>query len=41
MDHKQIPLLVLPPKGKATCPWMTTVVDDGTRALPCSAGPWP
>ncbi|MFI5773657.1 Mu transposase C-terminal domain-containing protein [Streptomyces sp. NPDC051658] len=33
MDHKQIPLLVLPPKGKAVCPWMTTVVDDGTRAL--------
>lgn len=33
MDHKQIPLLVLPPKGPAVCPWMTTVVDDGTRAL--------
>ncbi|WP_331747611.1 Mu transposase C-terminal domain-containing protein (plasmid) [Streptomyces sp. NBC_00853] len=33
MDHKQIPLVVLPPKGKAICPWMTTVVDDGTRAL--------
>ena len=33
MDHKQIPLVVLPPKGSAVCPWMTTVVDDGTRAL--------
>ncbi|WP_331718491.1 Mu transposase C-terminal domain-containing protein [Streptomyces virginiae] len=33
MDHKQLPLVVLPPKGKAICPWMTTVVDDGTRAL--------
>ncbi|MEU1485799.1 Mu transposase C-terminal domain-containing protein [Streptomyces sp. NPDC005752] len=33
MDHKQIPLVVLPPKGKAICPWITTVVDDGTRAL--------
>ncbi|MFC8898523.1 Mu transposase C-terminal domain-containing protein [Streptomyces cinereoruber] len=33
MDHKQLPLLVLPPKGKALAPWLTTVVDDGTRAL--------
>lgn len=33
MDHKQLPLLVLPPKGKAIAPWLTTVVDDGTRAL--------
>ncbi|MFE7235933.1 Mu transposase C-terminal domain-containing protein [Streptomyces sp. NPDC057596] len=33
MDHKQLPLVVLPPKGKAICPWLTTVVDDGTRAL--------
>ncbi|WP_314250696.1 DDE-type integrase/transposase/recombinase [Streptomyces sp. DSM 40907] len=33
MDHKQLPLVVLPPKGKAICPWMTTVIDDGTRAL--------
>jgi len=33
MDHKQLPLLVLPPKGKAVCPWVTTIVDDGTRAL--------
>lgn len=33
MDHKQLPVLVLPPKGKALAPWLTTVVDDGTRAL--------
>ncbi|MFF1419881.1 Mu transposase C-terminal domain-containing protein [Streptomyces sp. NPDC058280] len=33
MDHKQLPILVLPPKGKALAPWLTTVVDDGTRAL--------
>ncbi|QEU83500.1 DDE-type integrase/transposase/recombinase [Streptomyces viridosporus] len=33
MDHKQLPLLVVPPKGKALAPWLTTVVDDGTRAL--------
>lgn len=33
MDHKQVPLVVLPPKGAAVRPWMTTVVDDGTRAL--------
>ncbi|MFF8035843.1 transposase [Streptomyces sp. NPDC016626] len=33
MDHKQLPLLVLPPKGKALAPWLTTVVNDVTRAL--------
>ncbi|MEU7159190.1 hypothetical protein AB0A98_22540 [Streptomyces chrestomyceticus] len=33
MDHKQLPLLVLPPEGKALAPWLTTAVDDGTRAL--------
>lgn len=33
MDHKQLPILVLPPKGKPLAPWMTTVVDDGTRVL--------
>lgn len=33
MDHKQLPILVLPPKGAALSPWLTTVVDDGTRAL--------
>lgn len=38
MDHKQLPLLVLPPKGKALAPWLTTVVDDAAPG-PCSAGP--
>ncbi|WP_204366788.1 integrase core domain-containing protein [Nocardiopsis kunsanensis] len=33
LDHKQIPILVLPPRGAALCPWMTTIVDDATRAL--------
>ncbi|MER7669629.1 Mu transposase C-terminal domain-containing protein [Kitasatospora sp. NPDC096128] len=33
MDHKQLPLLVLPPKGRPIMPWLTTVVDDGTRGL--------
>ncbi|MEV0399432.1 transposase family protein [Actinoallomurus sp. NPDC050550] len=33
MDHKQLPILVLPPRGPALCPWLTSVVDDGTRAL--------
>jgi len=32
-DHKQLPILVLPPRGPAVKPWLTTVVDDGTRAL--------
>jgi putative transposase len=33
LDHKQLPVLVLPPRGPAVCPWLTTVVDDGTRVL--------
>ncbi|MFF2313028.1 hypothetical protein ACFVVJ_16775 [Streptomyces albidoflavus] len=33
MDHTQLPILVLPPKGKALAPWLTTVVGDSTRAL--------
>lgn len=34
MDHKQVPILVLPKRGMtACCPWLTTVLDDGTRAL--------
>ncbi|MES0838372.1 Mu transposase C-terminal domain-containing protein [Nocardiopsis tropica] len=33
MDHKQLPILVLPPRGGAVSPWMTTVLDEGTRAL--------
>ncbi|MBN1174856.1 MAG: Mu transposase C-terminal domain-containing protein [Micromonosporaceae bacterium] len=33
LDHKQLPILVLPLRGRAVCPWLTSVVDDGTRAL--------
>ena len=33
MDHKQLPILVLPPRGPAVCPWLTSVIDDGTRVL--------
>lgn len=33
MDHKNLPVLVLPPRGPAVTPWLTTIVDDGTRAL--------
>jgi hypothetical protein len=33
MDHKQLPILVMPPRGAACCPWLTTVIDDATRAL--------
>jgi putative transposase len=33
MDHKQLPVLVMPPRGAACCPWLTTVVDDATRVL--------
>jgi len=33
MDHKQLPILVMPPRGAACCPWVTTVVDDATRVL--------
>jgi len=32
-DHKELPILVLPPRGSAVKPWLTTIVDDGTRAL--------
>lgn len=32
-DHKQLPILVLPPRGGAVRPWMTTIVDEATRAL--------
>lgn len=32
-DHKQLPILVMPPRGGAVRPWMTTVLDDATRAL--------
>jgi putative transposase len=32
-DHKQLPVLAAPPRGPAVLPWMTTVIDDGTRTL--------
>ena len=33
MDHKQLPILVMPPRGAAWCPWLTSVIDDATRVL--------
>lgn len=33
MDHKELPILVLPRRGRAVKPWLTSVVDDGTRSL--------
>ena len=33
LDHKQLPVLVLPPRGPAVCPWPTSIIDDCTRAL--------
>jgi putative transposase len=33
MDHKLLPILVRPPRGRAVCPWLTSIVDDGTRGL--------
>lgn len=34
MDHKDLPIVVLPQRGLTACrPWVTTIVDDGTRAL--------
>lgn len=33
LDHKDLPILVLPPRGPAVRPWLTSVVDDGTRTL--------
>lgn len=33
MDHKLLPILVRPPRGPAVCPWLTSVLDDGTRAM--------
>ncbi len=33
MDHKQLPILVTPPRGAACCPWLTSVIDDATRLL--------
>jgi putative transposase len=33
LDHKELPILLLPRRGRAVKPWLTSVVDDGTRAL--------
>jgi putative transposase len=33
LDHKQLPILLLPRRGGAVQPWLTSVIDDGTRAL--------
>lgn len=32
-DHKDLPILVLPPRGKAARPWLTAFTDAGTRAI--------
>ena len=32
-DHKNLPILVLPPRGPATTPWVTMFVDDATRII--------
>jgi putative transposase len=33
MDHKELPILALPPRGPAAKPWLTSIVDAGTRVL--------
>ncbi|MGC4832205.1 Mu transposase C-terminal domain-containing protein [Micromonospora sp. DT68] len=32
-DHKNLPILVLPPRGPATTPWVTMFTDDATRVI--------
>lgn len=32
-DHKNLPIMVLPPRGPATTPWVTMFVDDATRII--------
>lgn len=32
-DHKNLPILVLPPRGKAVTPWVTMFIDDATRVI--------
>jgi len=32
-DHKNLPILVLPPRGAACTPWVTSFVDDATRTI--------
>ncbi|MDG4785211.1 Mu transposase C-terminal domain-containing protein [Micromonospora sp. WMMD1102] len=33
LDHRQLPILLLPRRGRAVTPWLTSVIDDDTRAL--------
>ncbi|WP_171068924.1 integrase core domain-containing protein [Actinomadura geliboluensis] len=33
LDHQQLPVLVLLPRGRTARPWLTTIVDEATRAL--------
>lgn len=33
LEHRQLPVLVQPPRGPVTSPWLTAVSDVGTRAL--------
>ncbi|MEQ4720355.1 transposase family protein [Nonomuraea sp. B19D2] len=32
-DHKSLPIVVLPPRGKAVTPWVTMFLDDATRLI--------
>lgn len=32
-DHKNLPIVVLPPRGKAVTPWVTMFLDDATRLI--------
>jgi putative transposase len=32
-DHKNLPILLLPPRGKALTPWVTMFIDDATRVI--------
>ena len=32
-DHKNLPILVLPPRGRAVTPWVTMFIDDATRVI--------
>jgi putative transposase len=32
-DHKNLPIVVLPPRGKAVTPWVTMFIDDATRLI--------
>ncbi|HEX4815376.1 MAG TPA: transposase family protein [Nonomuraea sp.] len=32
-DHKCLPVLVLPPRGRAVAPWVTMFLDDATRLI--------